>query len=179
MRAFALKTVRTFWRARDGLAAVEFALVLPVAVGILFGEFVLGEALSINRKVAIASRTVADLVARKSTVTGAELTDIMNASAQISAPFPSASMGVLVAELTTDATLVTKVTWHAASNSPGLTDGAVFTLPVGMAKANTALIYTKVTYSYTPPVGQNLFGTIPISNTFYMPPRISASVTKI
>jgi Flp pilus assembly protein TadG len=169
-------SLRRFWGARGGLAAMEFALVLPFAVSLLFGEFVFGEAISINRKISIASRTIADLVARKSALTTAELTTIMNASTQIVAPYPSANMGVVVAELTTDSNGVTKVTWSAAQNGTALTAGDLFILPAGMATANTALIYTKVSYGYTPPVGQNVFGTIPIADTFYMPPRASASV---
>jgi Flp pilus assembly protein TadG len=179
----------TFWRARGGLAAVEFALVLPIAVAMLFGEFVLGEALSINRKVSIASRAIGDLVARNSLVARttaianqytpaiADLSAIMNASTQIAAPYATSSMGVVVAELTTDGSGITTITWSAAQNATALTVGNAFSPPAGIAQANSSLIYTKVTYSYTPPVGQNIFGTIPISNTFYMPPRTSAAVS--
>jgi Flp pilus assembly protein TadG len=172
-----------FWRARGGLAAVEFALVLPIAAAVLFGEFVLGEALSINRKIAIASRTVADLVARNMSIerypvvpAKPDLASIMNASMQIAAPFANAGMGIVVAELKTDAALKTTVTWSAAQNTTALTKGAVVTLPAGMAVADTSLIFTAVNYAYTPPVGQNVFGTIPISSTFYMPPRVSSFI---
>jgi len=168
-------SLQKFWRARGGLAAVEFALVLPIAIAMLFGEFVLGEAININRKVSIASRTIADLVARKAALTSTELSTIMNASMQIAAPYASSGMTVLVAELTTDASLATTITW--SSDHGTMPPGNGFSLPAGMAQASTSLIYTKVTYAYTPPVGQNLFGTIPISNAFYMPPRTSATVT--
>ncbi|MBB4197431.1 hypothetical protein CCR94_12530 [Rhodoblastus sphagnicola] len=167
-----------FWRARGGLAAIEFALILPIAIAMLFGEFVLGEALSINRKVSIASRTIADLVARKSSLTSANLSTILTASTQIAAPY-SNGMTVVVAEVTTDANLVTTVTWNQALNTTGLTNGAVVALPAGMAQANTSLIYARVVYAYTPLDGKTMFGTIPISNTFYMPPRTSATVTCI
>jgi len=170
-----MRLLQRFWRGRDGLAAVEFALVLPIAIAMLFGEFVLGEALSINRKVSIASRTIADLVARNASIKSADLTTIMNASAQIVAPF-TGGMSVVVAEFTTDGSGKTTVTWNKAVNAAGFANGAVVTLPTGVAQANTSLIYTKVTYPYTPPVGQNIFGTIPISNTFYMPPRTSAYI---
>jgi Flp pilus assembly protein TadG len=168
------QVLRGFWRERSGLAALEFALVLPLAVAMLFGEFVLGEALSINRKVSIAARTITDLVARKASISNAELATIMNASMQIAAPYASAGMTVLVAELSTDAALATTITW--SSDNAAMPPGNGFNLPAGMAQANSALIYTKVTYNYTPPVGQNMFGTIPISNTFYLPPRTSAII---
>lgn len=169
--------LKEFWRARGGLAAVEFALVLPIAIALLFGEFVLGEALSINRKVSITARAIADLVARNASITSAQLTTIMNASTQIAAPFANSGMAVVVAELTTDKSGKTTVAWNKALNTTGLTNGTVVTMPAGLAQPNTSLIYTLVSYAYTPPVGQNIFGTIPISNTFYMPPRTSAAIT--
>ncbi len=63
-----MRLLKRFRREAAGLAAVEFALVLPIAVAMLFGEFVLGEALSISRKVSIAARTVGDLVARNGSI---------------------------------------------------------------------------------------------------------------
>jgi len=168
-----------FWRARGGLAAVEFALVLPIAMAMLFGEFVLGEALSINRKISIASRTVADLVARRSALTVDDLTAIMNATTQVVAPYSNGPMTLVVAEVTTDASGKTIVTWNKALNTAALVNGSAFTLPPGMAQASTSLIYARVTYAYKPPVGQNTFGIIPISNTFYMPPRAASTIACI
>ncbi|MCW2282343.1 Flp pilus assembly protein TadG [Rhodoblastus acidophilus] len=175
-----------FRRDSGGLAAVEFALILPIAVAFLFGEFVLGEALSISRKVSIAARTVGDLVARTNngSITSAQLMTILNASAQIVAPFPANDtnnnpiLSVVVAELSTDGSGKTTVTWNKALNATGLTNGAAFTPPTGVAQPNTSLIYTTVTYAYPLPVGQNIFGTsVPISNTFYMQPRTSAGIS--
>jgi Flp pilus assembly protein TadG len=101
----------------------------------------------------------------------------MNAVTQIAAPYGNSGMGVLVAELTTDANKKTTVTWNKSLNAPGLVNGAAFTLPANMAQASTSLIYARVTYAYTPPVGQQVFGTIPISSDFYIPPRLSSDVT--
>ena len=61
---------RSGWRARlgrfrrdaSGLAAVEAALLSPVVLGLLGLVVFGGEGLSIQRKVTLASRTVADLV---------------------------------------------------------------------------------------------------------------------
>jgi Flp pilus assembly protein TadG len=179
-----MRVFQRFRRESAGLAAVEFALILPIAVAFLFGEFVLGEALSISRKVSIAARTVGDLVARNGSISSGDLTTIMNASTQIIAPFPKNDengnpiLSVVVAELSTDGSGKTTVTWNKALNKTALTNGAAFTPPAGVAQPNTSLIYTTVTYAYPLPVGQNIFGTtIPISNTFYMQPRTSTGIS--
>ncbi len=165
-----------FGSDRSGLAAIEFAFVLPLAILMLFGEFTLGEALSINRKVAIASHTIADLVARQQSVSANDLSNFMGAVAQIASPYSSANMTVVVSELSTDNNGNTTVTWSSALNTTALTAGNAFSPPAGLAQNNSSLIYAQVTYAYTPAVGQNIFGIIPISNTFYMPPRITSVV---
>jgi Flp pilus assembly protein TadG len=167
---------RRFWRDRKGSFATEFALILPIALLMLFSLFTFGEAYSISRKVAIASHTLADLVARRIGVTTADVTTILNASAQIAAPYPIGNMSIVLAELYTDSSNVTKVVWNRTLNATGLTNGATFTLPAGLGQANTYLIYAYVLYTYTPPLHTLVPASIPISNVFYINPRVSASV---
>ena len=61
----AARALRRFWRARAGIAAVEFAFILPIMLGLYFGISVLGQGLEIGRKVQLASRTLADLASQQ------------------------------------------------------------------------------------------------------------------
>jgi len=63
--ARALRLLRRFWRARAGVAAVEFAFILPMMLVLYFGIVVLGQGLEVGRKVEMASRTLADLTAQQ------------------------------------------------------------------------------------------------------------------
>jgi Flp pilus assembly protein TadG len=159
-----------------GVAAVEFAFIAPLAILLLYGEFVIETAMAINRKVVITGHSAADLIAQNAAVTSAQVSDILNASAQIAAPYPNSNMTIVVAELTTDAKNKTTVTWSQALNASALPTGSNFTLPNGVGTANTSLIYSTTTYSYIPTVGANLFASIPISYTYYINPRVSNSI---
>jgi Flp pilus assembly protein TadG len=77
---------RRFWRARAGIAAVEFAFILPMMLVLYFGLAVLGQGLEVGRKVQLASRTMADLTSQQfpSSATGATPTG--NCSSYTSVP---------------------------------------------------------------------------------------------
>ncbi|TDX63951.1 Flp pilus assembly protein TadG [Methylosinus sp. sav-2] len=167
-------------RDERGMIAVEFALMIPIAVLILVSEFTLGEAISISRKVAITGRTLTDLVARRASVSTADLTTILNASTQIISPFSTANLTIILAELTTDEKgETTKIVWNEPFNTTKLVDGSTFVLPAGMAQASTSLIYAYVRYNYTPPFGAKIIPAVPIRYTFYINPRITSSVPRV
>jgi Flp pilus assembly protein TadG len=67
------RAMRRLWRARSGIAAVEFAFIMPLMLVLYLGLAVLGQGLEISRKVQLASRTLADLTSQQlaSSLTGA------------------------------------------------------------------------------------------------------------
>ena len=165
-----------FLRDRRAATAVEFAIVMPVAMMLLIGEYTLTNAMSTKRKLTITAHTIADLVARQSSVDATLMTAILNATAQIVSPYNMSSTSVVVAELTTDANGNTTVTWSQAVNGTALTQGSTFVLPTGMTVPNTSLIYSNASFSYTPVLKNNLFGPMVFNSTFYENPRITSSV---
>jgi len=169
--------LRGFSADRRAVAAVEFALIAPVMLVLLAGEYALCDSIRLKRRLSSTAHTLGDLVARHSTLSSADLAMIVNASAQISAPCNFANLTVVVAQLSTDASGKTTVAWSQGLHGTGLTPGAVFTPPSGMAVANSSLIYTSVSYAHTPAIGQSLFGAADMNSSFYINPRVTASVT--
>ncbi len=165
-----------FLRDRRAATAVEFAAVVPIAMGLLIGEYTLTNAMSTKRKLTITAHTIADLVARQPSVDATLMTAILNASAQIVSPYNMTYTSVVVAELTTDANGNTTVTWSQAINGTALTQGSAFVLPAGMTVPNTSLIYSGATFNYTPVLKNNLFGPMVFHSIFYENPRITSSV---
>jgi len=163
-------------RDRRGIAAVEFALVLPVGLVLLYGEYAVGEAVAISRKVTITARTVTDLVTQNSSLTSASLTTILNASAQVVAPFSVTPMTIVITEITTDSSGKATVTWSKALNGTPLNAGDPITVPANLMPASTSLIWGQVSYNYTPLIGANLTGTIRIADQIYLSPRLTASI---
>lgn len=79
-------------RARTGVAAVEFAMVLPLLLLLYFGTTDLAGYISNFRKVTLSARAVADLIAREGgDVSASQFATIVKAGRAVLAPFDGAS----------------------------------------------------------------------------------------
>ena len=71
--------------------------------------------------------------------------------------------------------LVVEVKWDRYGPYRFLIDtGSSVTLPSALSVANTQLLLSEVSYGYKPIVGYVITGTLTLSETMYMSPRISA-----
>jgi Flp pilus assembly protein TadG len=159
-------------------ASVEFALILPVMAAFLAISVVLGEGVAIWQKVSATSRTITDLVTQYSTLSQADLQEILNAAAYTMAPYSSANLSMVVSEIQTNAAGQATVTWsQPAFNGVALTLGQTVTLPAQIDQPNITLILGQVQYTYTP---LNIFypglTAIPLSDASYWSPRMSSTV---
>ena len=72
-----------FVKCRSGMAATEFALLIPVLLTLFFGVVEGSDALSANRKVALAANTLADLTAQETEILKADADDLFVGVANI------------------------------------------------------------------------------------------------
>jgi Flp pilus assembly protein TadG len=165
-----------FVRNGQAIAAVEFALMLPLMLFIFVGVAQVGEAVEISRKVTVTTRIVTDLVTQYATVSGTTLTTVLGASSEVIAPYSANNLVITVSEISTDSKGNATVTWSSSLNGTALTTGSKFTLPSALDQDNISLIYGQVTYSFTPVLGYKIIGTIPISDQIYMSPRLTTSI---
>ncbi len=168
--------VRRFWRNRSGVAAVEFALLLPLMLTLYFGGVELGDALTINRKVTHVASTLSDLVTQSKSITPTDMSNIFDAAAAVMAPYPVSPLTMRLTGATIDDKNVVKVAWSQGSNTTALTTGAVLTVPAGVNQASTFLVIAEVHYPYAPTIGYVITGTFDLKSTFYLRPRISDAV---
>lgn len=115
-----------------GVAAVEFALIAPVMLLMLFGSVEVSQAVTIDRKVTQAASTVADLVAQYETLDCATLRSIMTISRSVFEPYPN--QGTLASINVASVALVggtPKVEWSKMVNTSGTCTTSA-ALPVGM-----------------------------------------------
>ena len=155
-----------------GVAAVEFALTLPFMVLLYFGGVELTEGVTINRQVALTATTVANVVAQYSSISAStQLPDILNASVQILQPYSPSNATVVVSLITIAANGKATVTWSKALNGTARTPNASITVPANLDIANTTLVYSETTYSYTPVFDFLHLGPFSLYASIYMVPR--------
>ncbi len=175
-----LRATLTGWRRETGgLAAMEFALVLPVMVIFYFGSVEITQLLTIDRKVTKAASSVADLVAQSTALTTAEINDLFQATTSILAPYPQANLQITLTSVVADASNNTTVAWSDAFNAAPRGVGSTVTLPNGLTQPNGSVIMVEVSYTYTSVVGQFVTGGVTMDDTFYLAPRDSAQVQRL
>jgi len=79
--------IKRFGHDRKGIAAVEFALLTPTVILMFFSIVELSDALTANRKVAMAASTLADLASREYTLTYADAQGMFTAVDNILSPY--------------------------------------------------------------------------------------------
>ncbi len=175
-----MRPLRRLLRCRRGIAASEFALILPLMVLVLVGTVELGNALLLDRKVSRAAHIAADLVAQVRQISTGELTDVFEAVEEILQPFP-ASMAITLTSVYFDpATNQVRVVWSQTRNGEARTQGSIFALPEsGMLSVGESVIVAEISYAYSPLFADLILNNITLSDTAYLKPRRVAQVARI
>ena len=174
-----LSRLRKFRGDRHGVAAVEFALTLPIMLTIYLGGVEVGDGFAIDTRATLVARTVADLATQYISIDNQDMSNILGASTQLVAPYSATYITVTISEITTDNNGNGTVTWSDSLNGTARTVPSKITLPTALQMPNISIILGEVTYAYTPALGYVMTGTITMSDSFYMMPRLSNSVTRV
>jgi len=181
-----MQMIAKFWRATRfsayefladgrGLAATEFAVIVPLMLVMFFGTVEFSSAVAIDRKVTLMARTLSDLTSQSTSVADSDMTNFFNASTGIMTPYDSALAQSTISELYVDpATKVARVQW--SRGAAARTQGSPVSIPSSLAIGDTYLIFSEVSYTYTPSVGFVLKNGIPLSDVSYTRPRQSLCV---
>lgn len=172
-----------FWKRCDGVAALEFALILPVLLLMFFASLELAMVLDCRTRVVEATATTADLIAQRSSVGAGDLKNILCATKAIISPYrTSGTIKMVVSSVTCKPTSCTakQVSWSSytsgASARTAVPDDG--TLPLEMFTSQTSgAVMAEMTYTYTPVTMQFLTKSITLRWTAYAIPRSGASVT--
>ena len=189
--------VRKFPAAADGIAATEFAIVLPFMLVLLVGGTELGDGMAINVKVSVTAHSVADMVTQNTSLSTASMQNILTGATSIIAPYPvnGNQLNVTVSEVSSDANGNQTLQWSKSYNGSTFGAGrtslgangnyAALTRPASLngtvGNANNAnnqndqvsFIVSEVSYAYTPGLGYTISGTVNLGDSYWLFPRCS------
>lgn len=158
---------------RDGMGAIEFAILFPILVMLYVGAFEVTIGLSVSKRASRAAATVADVITQQQTVTKSWLSDMPNVAASIFVPYNMGNRITLkVTGIQIDASANPTVKWSwAQDNSRPYAVNAAVTVPADLKKANSFLVRSELTVPYRLFLfGPNLMpndSIITISRTYY------------
>ena len=169
---------RHLLRDKSGLAAVEFAMILPLMLVLFFGTVEVTSGVAVNRKVTIVTRTLSDLTSQSSSVTDAQLANFFAASAAIMTPYSSSPVRATVSQVKVDGTtLKATVVWSRGAKPHGV--GDTVTVPDGLKPvapaADIYLIWSEVSYLFKP-LSHYTITDVNLADQTYTRPRQSVCV---
>ena len=179
---------RRFLSDRSAIAAMEFALTLPVLTALWLGMAELTQISIASAKTTQAAQSVADLVGRYSASGYTDpkgFSDLEAAATTIIAPLATTAGNPLVAVVS--ATINNSGTptqaWSCSTGTMPASYSAATLLKAAPAltTSNSALgsiVMVTVSYSYTPTISGGITGTQIFSATAYSTPRIVSAIPK-
>src|SRR5450759_3674476 len=110
------RAFRRFGRDRRGVSAVEFAFIAPVMIGLYLGCVEVSDGVAADRKVSLIAGALANLSTQVATISTAEMTNILDASSAIIAPYDAGKLKMTVSCLRIDANKNVTVKWSETRN---------------------------------------------------------------
>src|SRR5258707_11859440 len=93
---------RDLARDRNGLAATEFAVIVPVMLVMFFGTVEFSSAVAVNRKISMVTQQLADLASRYTTVNDTDMTNFGIIGDAMLTPYPSTPLQATITEIYID-----------------------------------------------------------------------------
>jgi Flp pilus assembly protein TadG len=175
-------------RSRDlqhdqcGIAAVEFALILPIMLLLFLGSFETTNLVLAYMKLEASAETAADLVAQtrvNTVLQSTDFTNITNAAKQILTPLPTSGSVLKIAYASvTYNTGSAVIDWHTEVNSA--TPITTANIPNNASLANLgnqasgstdSVIIVTLTYSYSSPFTYVLSSSYTLTESAFNRPR--------
>lgn len=174
---------RRFIASTRGVAAIEFAMIMPVLMVIFLGSYDGGRAIAVYMKVRSATYTLDAITNQYTTIQSSDMQAIVGATSVVLAPYSSTPVVVVISQIKINTGGKATVSWSYALNGTPLAQGSTVTIPAGLvASGNTCgtypcyLIFGQVSYTYTPLFGFFGSGGITLADSLYVTPRSSACI---
>jgi Flp pilus assembly protein TadG len=171
-----LHVLRQFIAARRGVAAIEFAIMLPVLAVLFLATIDAGRAIAIYMKVRSATYVLDTIANQYSTIQSSDMSAILGATSVVLAPYASSPVQVVISQVAISSSGSATVDWSATLNGTALTAGSSVTVPTALATPSSYLIYGQVTYTYTPLFGFFLSGGATLSDNLFVTPRSTSCI---
>jgi len=168
-----------FGEDTKAVAAVEFALVVPVMLLLYVGSVEGSSLISMDRRVQTIAGAMGDLVSRSNVkVAACDIKDFFQASAGIMAPYSTAQLQQVVSSIFVKADGTTEVKWSKSNGGTTLEVGKPYELPAAMTNIslNAYVIVSTASYSYTPITGIIYDHPIQLRRENFYLPRYGGSI---
>jgi Flp pilus assembly protein TadG len=181
-----------FLADRRGVAAIEFAFMVPVLLVMYLLSMEAYQAIETSKKVARVGSMVADLVTQQQSVSTADLAAIMKIGESTMQPYNRSMPKVVITAIQMDSdeeAPQAQIVWSYQMENGiyGPSPGASNSIPSALKTPNAFLIRVQSTLDYKPimtwsgdseqkPGFLDVFGSLAMGQTYYLRPRMSLTI---
>lgn len=165
--------LRRFGSEKKGLAALEFAIIAPVMVFLLFAAVDLIDALGANKRAQNVSASLADVVARDTSVSDAEITGLWSALDLLMFPDGAGDeIHVRISSISIVDASTARVMWSEGHGMAARDVNSTVALPAQMMTVGSSVIMAETTYDYDAPLHFLYPGVVHFSHSSYRRSRL-------
>jgi Flp pilus assembly protein TadG len=168
--------LRRFAASTRGVAAIEFAAIVPVLSIIFLAAFDGGRAIAVYMKVRAATYSLAAITNQYTTIAATDMSSILGATSVIMAPYNSVTPAVTISQITISSKGAATIEWSATQGGTARSVGSSISPPAAMVVKNSYLILAEVNATYSPLFGFFGSGGITFSDNLYVTPRSVACI---
>jgi Flp pilus assembly protein TadG len=163
-----------FRKDQSGIVALEFVLILPVMILLLFTSWEVSTIYLVKKRTDHAATVLADLTTQSNAMTNAAFNGITEAIEAVMFPYEDRPMRLHVLAVEVDANRRVQLAWQRTTGGgAGLT---VNDLPANLRLPNSFYIMTAARVIYRPSFATNLVNDITLQDQAIMVPRLTSSI---
>ena len=181
LHKFLVGRLQRFATDVKGVAAIEFAMIVPLLFMLFVGAVEFSQAITVDRRVSQVASSTADLIARTKAITTSEMDGVMEVIEQLVKPYDHTLLKLTVLNVmaAVDNVNNTTVCWSYNHNGgvKNYSQGQNYSLPPGVVEAGDSVIIAEVEYNYEPLIFDYFItSTKKLEEKFFLKPRLSSSI---
>lgn len=176
-----MQTLRRFAHENKGVAALEFAIIAPLLmVPLLLGTVDLIDVMGANKRAQNAAASVADVVARDTEISNAELAGMWRALDILMYPNDPGTMEIRITSVSIVNASTAEVVWSEAHGGMAArTTGSTVSLDNRMMQVGTSIIMVESVYNYDAPLAFLFQNQVHMTHEAYRRSRLVDPIPRV
>jgi len=161
---------RKYRRDEDGIAAIEFAIIAPIMIGMYFGLAEIASAISVDRLISHGTNVAGDMATQQPEIRDVDIEEVVSAASNVSMDIESFILPAAGEAPESRGRI------RVNNTGSGFTNFDATTLDTKILNERSGVVVTRTAYKYTPLQLRYLNTDITLSETFLLKPRRSDAV---
>lgn len=176
-----IRNLRRFARENKGVAALEFAIIAPLLmVPLLLGSVDLIDVMGANKRAQNAAASLADVVARDTEISNAELSGLWAGLNILMYPNNPGSMEIRITSISIVNASTARVVWSEGHGGMSARQaGTTVALDSRMMTVGTSIIMVESVYKYDAPLGFLFQNQVRMTHNAYRRSRLVDPIPRV